>query len=204
MHSSLPLDKEDLSSPARLRMAALELFAERGVEGTSVREIAQRAGVAPGLVRHHFGSKAGLTRAVDDGLLRLIATTLDDVPLTGSVQEVSAARDAAFADLLTEHPVAAAYVRRSLLESNGTDESLLDRLVDLTTEQTARLRESGFAPRRSLPSSVFATVIRQIGHLVVGPSAERIWHRLAETQEGVADQPSPRATIVVEPSSSPR
>ena len=102
MNTSLPFDQDDLSSPARLRLAALELYAERGVEMASVREIAQRAGVAPGLVRHHFGSKAGLTRAVDDDVLRLIATTLDEVPLVGSPQEVSAARDAAFAQLLAD------------------------------------------------------------------------------------------------------
>ena len=94
MNTPLPFDQDDLSSPARLRLAALELYAERGVEMASVREIAQRAGVAPGLVRHHFGSKAGLTRAVDDDVLRLIAATLDEVPLVGTPQVVSAARDA--------------------------------------------------------------------------------------------------------------
>ena len=152
MNTPLPFDQDDLSSPARLRLAALELYAERGVEMASVREIAQRAGVAPGLVRHHFGSKAGLTRAVDDDVLRLIAATLDEVPLVGTPQEVSAARDAAFADLLADHPVVGAYVRRSLLEAGGETESLLERLVDLTTEQTERLRRSGFAPRRSMPT----------------------------------------------------
>ncbi|MFP3472658.1 helix-turn-helix domain-containing protein, partial [Micrococcus sp. SIMBA_144] len=61
MNTPLPFDQDDLSAPARLRLAALELYAERGVEMASVRERAQRAGVAAGLVRHHFGSKAGLT-----------------------------------------------------------------------------------------------------------------------------------------------
>lgn len=203
MNSPLPFAQDDLSSPARLRLAALELYAERGVEGASVREIAQRAGVAPGLVRHHFGSKAGLTRAVDDDVLRLIATTLDGVPLVGTPQEVSAARDAAFAQLLADHPVVGAYVRRSLLEAGGEAESLLERLVDLTTEQTERLRESGFAPRRSMPASVFGTVIRQMGQLMVGPSADRIWHRIAETQEDAADQASPTVRLVVDPPREP-
>lgn len=71
----------------------------------------------PGLVRHHFGSKAGLTRAVDVDVLRLIATTLDEVPLVGTPQEVSAARDTAFAALLADHPAVGAYVRRSLPEA---------------------------------------------------------------------------------------
>ncbi len=112
---------------------------------------------------------------------------------------MSAARDAAFADLLAEHPVVGAYVRRSLLEAGGETESLLERLVDLTTEQTERLRRSGFAPRRSMPTSVFGTVIRQMGHLMVGPSADRIWRRIAETQEDAAGQASPRVRLVADP-----
>lgn len=40
--------------------AALELFAERGFDGASVRAIAARAGVDPGLIRHFFGDKESL------------------------------------------------------------------------------------------------------------------------------------------------
>jgi AcrR family transcriptional regulator len=40
--------------------AARELFAERGFANTSTREVADRAGVAEGLLFRHFGSKAKL------------------------------------------------------------------------------------------------------------------------------------------------
>jgi AcrR family transcriptional regulator len=40
--------------------AARERFAKRGYDGTSLREIAERAGVDPALVRRFFGSKEGL------------------------------------------------------------------------------------------------------------------------------------------------
>lgn len=40
--------------------AALELFAAKGFDGTSTREIAQAAGVAEGLIFHHFDSKESL------------------------------------------------------------------------------------------------------------------------------------------------
>ena len=65
------------------------------------------------------------------------------VPLGGTPQEVSAARDTAFADLLADHPVVGASVRRSLLEAGGETELLLEHLVALTTEQTERLRRAG-------------------------------------------------------------
>ena len=43
--------------------AALRAFAERGFEGTSIREITGEVGVGHNLVRHYFGSKEDLWRA---------------------------------------------------------------------------------------------------------------------------------------------
>lgn len=40
--------------------AALASLAERGLGAVSVRDVAARAGVSPGLVRHHFGSFGAL------------------------------------------------------------------------------------------------------------------------------------------------
>ena len=50
------------ATPARERIlaAALEEFATRGYEAASTNAIASRAGVAKGLVFHHFGSKEAL------------------------------------------------------------------------------------------------------------------------------------------------
>jgi AcrR family transcriptional regulator len=59
-------------SRAALLEAALELFAARGYEGASTRLIAGRAGLPQGLIRHHFGSKEGLFRAVVDHGLRAL------------------------------------------------------------------------------------------------------------------------------------
>src|SRR5215469_6327642 len=56
---------EDLTARARIRDAALALFAERGMDGTTIRDIARAAGVSGGLVRHHFGSKEDLRAACD-------------------------------------------------------------------------------------------------------------------------------------------
>lgn len=49
---------------ARVLRAAQSLFSERGFRGTSVRAVAERAGVSVGCVQHHFGTKAELEQAV--------------------------------------------------------------------------------------------------------------------------------------------
>ncbi|MHA6623116.1 TetR/AcrR family transcriptional regulator [Pseudonocardia sp. DLS-67] len=63
-----PTDRppEDLTARARIRDAALLLFAEHGPAGTTIRGVADAAGVSTGSVQHHFGSKAGLRQACDD------------------------------------------------------------------------------------------------------------------------------------------
>jgi AcrR family transcriptional regulator len=65
------LADEDLTSRARIRDAAIRRFGVDGF-GASVRAIAADAGVSPGLVIHHFGSKEGLRAVCDEHVLRVI------------------------------------------------------------------------------------------------------------------------------------
>ena len=48
----------------RIIEAATEVFARRGVHGTRVADIAERAGVAYGLVYHHFRNKEEILTAI--------------------------------------------------------------------------------------------------------------------------------------------
>ncbi|MDH3300713.1 MAG: TetR/AcrR family transcriptional regulator [Acidimicrobiia bacterium] len=50
--------------PAALRAATVELVAERGPVGFSLREVARRAGVSHAAPAHHFGDSKGLLTAV--------------------------------------------------------------------------------------------------------------------------------------------
>ena len=68
--------RADLTARARIRDAALERFAEDGFDGATIRGIAAAAGVSPGLVQHHFGSKEGLRQACDDAVLELVRRKL--------------------------------------------------------------------------------------------------------------------------------
>src|SRR5688500_16943078 len=76
---------EDLTARARIRDAAIRLFAERGIAGTTVRDIAQQAGVSPGLLRHHFGSKDALREACDTYALDRIVKIKEELYLDGKV-----------------------------------------------------------------------------------------------------------------------
>jgi AcrR family transcriptional regulator len=62
---------EDLTARARIRDAAIRRFGADGF-GVPVRAVASEAGVSPGLVIHHFGSKENLRAVCDDHVLRVI------------------------------------------------------------------------------------------------------------------------------------
>lgn len=55
--------KNGLATRQRMLEAAVELFADRPFDDVQVGKIAERAGVAHGLMFHHFGTKRGLSRS---------------------------------------------------------------------------------------------------------------------------------------------
>uniref|UniRef100_UPI0013D78043 TetR/AcrR family transcriptional regulator n=1 Tax=Fodinicola feengrottensis TaxID=435914 RepID=UPI0013D78043 len=59
------MNEDDLTARARIRNAALRQFADKGVKGTTIRGVAEAAGVSPALVQHHFGSKEQLREYVE-------------------------------------------------------------------------------------------------------------------------------------------
>lgn len=60
----VPSDYHHGDLPSALRAAAVELIAERGPGGFSLREVARRAGVSHSAPAHHFGDTKGLLTSV--------------------------------------------------------------------------------------------------------------------------------------------
>ena len=83
--------------------AALQLVAEGGAQAATVRAIADRAGVTPGLIRHYFQTKEDLTRAAYQSLMEQMIADSADV-LSGAPLD-AAARLAAFVVASVSPPV---------------------------------------------------------------------------------------------------
>ena len=71
----------------RIVQSASTIFAERGFEGVSLRDIAEHAGVTHGLLRHHFGSKEDIWRSVIDATVANYVAEL--APLLAGAEEGS-------------------------------------------------------------------------------------------------------------------
>ena len=102
---------DDLTTRARIRDAALAAFAVDSSGNATVRAIAERAGVSPALVLHHFGSKDGLRQACDGYVLEL---------LTGEIERAAAditpTTVIALIDRQPEFVTVGLYCRRTLTE----------------------------------------------------------------------------------------
>jgi AcrR family transcriptional regulator len=121
--------QEDLTARARIRDAAQEQFAEHGFERTTIRGIAAAAGVSPGLVRHHFGSKQGLKDAVDahvvEELRRINAETMSDSE-DGSLYRAARTRP--------EFAPVQKYLARALVDGSTTMATIFDQMVEPTAQ----------------------------------------------------------------------
>jgi AcrR family transcriptional regulator len=117
---------EDLTARARIRDAALRLFAERGLDGTTIRDIAREAGVSGGLIRHHFGSKDDLRAACDSYALDYLMQIKERAVLDGQLGNP--------AFMSAAHPtvlLAYRYLARSLVDGSPAAEAMFDEMVEL-------------------------------------------------------------------------
>ena len=120
---------EDLTARARIRDAALRLFAERGIEGASVRDIAKAAGVSGGLVRHHFGSKEGLRDACDAYALDRLMRIKEQAVLDGQLANPGF--------LPATHPTILLiyrYFARAMVDGSRAAAAMFDDMVELAEQ----------------------------------------------------------------------
>ena len=153
-------------------------FAEEGYERATVRAIARSAGVSPGLLRHHYGSKEALRRACDDyvfeALHRLNAQLLEDPGAGASTRPVSKRFGR--------------YVARSLADGSASAGRIFDEMVSMTEEWLTRAdaarRDPPAVERRIRAALVTAMAIgipllrvhvsRTIGSDIFEPEGDRL------------------------------
>ena len=121
----------DLTARARIRQAALRHFAEQGFQRATIRTIAQTAGVSPGLLRHHFGSKDDLRKECDEYVSEMLRRL--NAQLLSNPGDVAGARRA---PKRFER-----YIARALADGSATAGPIFDEMVALTELWLARADE---------------------------------------------------------------
>ncbi len=154
----------------RIRDAAIELFGERGVAGTSLKSIAEHAGVSQGLVIHHFGSKAGLHRACDEHVVALIRVGKEQVVAKGPGMNPLSGLN-----LFEEGRPLLRYLVRTLSEGGEHIDRLVDDMVaDAEAYMAEGERMGSIRPSATPRERVVVLVLWSLGALVLHEQLNRL------------------------------
>jgi AcrR family transcriptional regulator len=133
----------DLTPAVRIRNGALEGFAEKGVAATSIADVAEAAGVSPGLVQHYFETKAGLRQAVDAYVLAVVQDAFSQLLGTGPAANSFQEAGDRITSVIHDHRTAVLYTARSIAEGDEAALDLFDGFVGIARSQLRRLAEAG-------------------------------------------------------------
>ena len=147
MNNTTPLTKGERTAN-RVLDAAETLFARKGYEGTSLREIAKIVGIKePGLYRY-FSNKEELYRKVLERGLRPLADRLDQLISEQPSPHQMTELPLAMIDLLAEHPDVAILLQQALASGRnlgpGETDLVSEWLEELFDRGKRLMRLSGF------------------------------------------------------------
>lgn len=159
----------DGSGAARILQAAIGLFGEQGVRATSLKAIAERAGVSPPLILHHYGSKDGLRVACDVRVAELLRASKADVLRGPQLDPVSVLGS------FEEHRPVLRYLARTLTDGSPHVNDVIDQLVADAEQGTADAVRAGVVKPSADPRArVVVMVIWSLGALVLHEHLRRL------------------------------
>jgi AcrR family transcriptional regulator len=159
-----PVNADAQATQTRILTTAYDLFASRGMDGASIRDIAKGAGVSLAMVHHYFGSKQGLYEACIGAMLKELGglrSELESDLARGELppQAVLAEGIRSGFRYARRHRTAVRLLQRSLVDTGELDTKVreenllpfLDMIADVLSSLTGR-------PARMLRLPVQSTV----------------------------------------------
>jgi AcrR family transcriptional regulator len=159
----------------RLEEAALELYAERGYDRTTVAQIAERAGVTERTFYRHFADKREVLFAGGHLMEEVLAAAVAEAPAEASTYDVVAGALAQLAAILDERRELAPR-RQAVIDAHSElRERELGKLSSWSDALSSALRDRGDDPRR-------AGLVAQTG-IAVFRSAFETWVADTDNQD---------------------
>lgn len=147
-----------MTDGTRTRLSAVErrnqlvqvgrvVFAEKGYEGASVEEIADRAKISKPIIYEHFGGKEGLYAVVVDREMEYVIGQIADAIGVGTPRDRIEGAALAFMRYVQERPDGFAVLKRDSPASNGLA-SLLAEVADRVGDVLrSEFKRAGYDPR---------------------------------------------------------
>ncbi|HEU4386346.1 MAG TPA: TetR family transcriptional regulator [Blastocatellia bacterium] len=111
----------------KIARAAEELFAARGYSGTSVRDVASRAGVTGAMIHYYFGSKEKLYRYILQGAVRSVRSVIESARSSESCEKRIRRFVEAYARFVFSHANLVSMLNRELLSGGKRLRSAAER-----------------------------------------------------------------------------
>ncbi len=153
------INSDDLSARQRLLEVAARLFAERGLDGTSVRDIAKESGLNLSLISYYFGGKEALYLELIRSFALNIANELERVIALFEVEELSpktirkffAALVAAYSEIRLSHPQIGKILQRERVAGLPYAREIYEKtfapVADALVLQIVKAQKKGFVSK---------------------------------------------------------
>jgi AcrR family transcriptional regulator len=162
----------------RILDVAEALFADRGLAGTGVREIARSAGLTPASLYNHFASKQALYEAVIERGVRPLLELFERLPAREHTAEAFDDTINAVMAHLASHPHLARLIHHETISGGESLKGLVEHWIRPLLEQAQREMQgdiSDYWSEDEAPLMITGWFHLVIGHFAMAPMLEEIF-----------------------------
>lgn len=147
-----------MADGTRTRLSAVErrnqlvqvgraVFAEKGYEGTSVEEIAERAKISKPIIYEHFGGKEGLYAVIVDREMEFVIAQISEAISTGTPRDRIEGAALAFMRYVEERPDGFAVLKRDSPSNSGLANLLAEVAERVGNVLRSEFKRAGYDTR---------------------------------------------------------
>jgi AcrR family transcriptional regulator len=179
---------------AHIMNHAITLFADRGFEGTSIRELAHEANVNVAMVNYYFGSKEKLVEAIIDEKAAYMKDRLEELEANERLTEIEKI-DRLIEDYVTRILAGASFHKflyKELMDTKREDiQEFLTNSFARNAKSVASIIEKGIQKKTFKavdPALTVASIIGSISHVMMSKSYCNKLLQKPETNEPYTDE----------------
>ena len=170
---------------------AEKLFAEKGYNGTSVRDIAEKAGINLAMVSYYFGSKEKLLEAVFDYRIGMTKQLLSDIlhkTNLSSLEKMNLLIDVYVKKIIEQQPFNKILAREQVVNTTGHTANLILQMkrtyMDTVLSLIREGQKKGEFQKHIDVSLLMTTIIGTANHLVT----TKHYYRQLNNYEELSDE----------------
>jgi TetR/AcrR family transcriptional regulator len=182
-----------VDSETKILLAAEKVFAEKGLKGARVKEIAALSGVNPALINYYFGSKENLYRTVIENFFvrveRLAISVMErEVEVTAKLRSLIEFG----IDLLGENEYVSRIFVREFVDSGPYSEVIiktyLRRIFGTARQLVPPETQEGREDESQIMHFIFSALGAMVLFYISGPVIKDIWKRDVFTKKMIEER----------------